>query len=1247
MLSQELFAKPAWVKMYLAGWHLSCLEPQIFQQLQVRHFRSSLHSQTPQQHRSNQVSSASAAAGCQHSDAPVSLEELEQLRKVLFTYHFPEGPPRSDAFATLNDLRLGLDTYPVAAPTNMWTKSAFAMVCDALGRDFIAMSWPLPSARDQFQLAERLISDSELTAKPMPELAFSVGRVDVIASLLLMGLSKASMARVPDGQQPLPASGNVARHCKIMPEVLMQAIMGTLSGVPTHQLYGSSCNIPAPALCSVGQSMTCNRPATFLTTNKALELTNSIPTAHNPQGAAASAGSPQVHSCGCCNNHFTPNAGTLEIPLCFLPAAKKQVAALKAAAAFPPVATPQQAHSKEAQPPNIKPAKAFKELRKGFLDTHKTAAPSESSSPSRPHPSLQPMPNAAKVRAPQSTSVMTVGAAPGAQPKIRRNGRPGKPDRNSEPTANQTPHHTGLQAGASMHNQLGQKCDEIFADANGQQQGVHDEPDSSSPPNIGLPSASSQRENGSRNGSTPQVGRPQQPELLAEVASCSRDIQPPPDQHSNAALSNCSFDVSSISSVPTEAEHPGTVQSKLDQVHDPSCADIAMKQANQSQACTASQSPIAGSRISDMHQPASSQCRAQGKQLPGQLQSEALRLPSPTGLTSSIASPKLQLNPEEGNILPLDPTTQPDWDEIRCAERTAAALQEAHKREAALKKKAYKAKARQLAASKSKGKAAATEQAPRAADPQSADSQPAVKHQQLSVGGARAAAPLALQGSRHDRGPHAGLAASERMGAEKQQQHMQAWPEPAQASLSGNLRTNKATIEGHRIASSSAQAPKHDQHLHSASTGKDRQAALDEGQQHANGLANPDSTCALAPGAQRAEASALLNFVNSIGSDTILNSGSRREGSSRAQHSTPMQQIEHNMYEVQQSNEPTAEDQQAHSPALQGAEQAGRLPPAKTAETQQAQQELAHGAQTDVQDITFNLSKPRQWKGPAGKAQKRASAGLQQHVLAPCPDTSDKPQSMSTGQAPELQAVKNMAAEDHLQNAGPINAAPANGGSLAKRQGSGNADRTPTSGLAIASGRQREAAAMKQGHVHESSADHRMTSAMAMQQRSITSSLPQTTIVANQKGWQASTRTLDSHTAPLASGTNRSTAAVAKQRAHDMPSSPEVANVAAQRNQQASIRVARTQQPRRANQQARVTAGKRTHSCNSQRAAAASLSGCDRQQHIEGQAQDVVIVGHGHPGEIHVALCRCVATYMHELCAVPPEAGRFLTTCNF
>ena len=1203
--------------MYLAGWHLSCLGPQIFQQLQVRYFKSSFHSQTAQQHRSNQAPPASAAAaGCQHLDALVSLPELEQLRKVLFTYRFPEGPPSSGAFATLNDLRLGLDTYPVPAPTNMWTKSTFAMVCDALGRDFIAVSWPLPSARDQFQLAERLISDSELTAKPMPDLAFSLGRVDVIASVLLMGLSKASIARVPDGQQPLPASGNVARHSKVVPEVLMQAIMGTLSGVPTHQLYGSSCNIPAPALRKSGPSLTCNMPAAFLTPDKALELTNSIPTADNSQGAAASAGTPQVHSCGCCNNRFTPHAGTLEIPLCFVPAAKQRLAALKAAAAPAPAATPQQSQWKEEQPPYIKPAKAYMELRKGFLDTHKTAVPSDSRSPTRHLPSLQPKPSAAKGRALHSTSAMTVGADPGAQPKIRRNCKPAKPDWNSEVTANTTPNHTGLQALASMDGQGKQVCDEIFADLAEQQQGMHDQPGSSSSPDIGHPSASSQRENGSRNGS------PQQPESQTKVASCSRNIQPPPDQPPSAALRNWCSGSSSMGPAVTEAKHPGTAQSRLNQVYDKSCGDIPKKQANQTQACKASQSPIAGSSISAMHQPATSQCRAEGKQLIGQLQSEELNLPSPTGLSSSITSPKLQLIPDDGDLVQVDPTTQPNWDEIRSAEKTAAASEEAVKREAALKKKAYKAKARQLTASRSKSKAATTEHAPKVADQHIADNQSAVQHLQPSARGAWAAAPSALHASGHDQGPQAGLAASERSAARQQQQDIQPCPKPAQAFLPGSMRTDKATLKGQRAASSSAQALKHDQHLQSASTGKNRQAALDEGQQIADGLANPDITCASAAEVQAAEASALLKFSNRIGSDTILNSGSRQAGSSRAQHSiaTGPQQIEHNMCEIQQSNNAVAEDQQAHFPALQGGEQAKSLPPAMT---QQAQQGAVHGAQTDAQDVASNLSKPRQWKGPAGKAQRPASAGLEQHVREPCPESGDKPQSSLPGQAPKLQAVKNVALEDHAQNAGTSNAASAYERLLAKGEESGNADRTPKSGHAIAYGRRREAAALQQGHIRKSSADHRMASAMAMQQQCITSSWPQMTTVANHRGRQARTPYVPE--GPLASGTDRSTTAVTRQRAHDMSSSPQVANAAAHRNQQPSVRMTRTQQPRKVNKQARVTAGKRTHSCNSQRAAAAAVSGCDRRGHDEGAAQDVVIEGHGHPGEKHVILYKMCA----------------------
>lgn len=123
------------------------------------------------------------------------------------------------------------------------------MLCDGVGRDFIAMSWPLPSARDQLQLTAMLISNDAKNIK------LGMDALDIVASALLMGLSKASMARAPDDR--LLASNSLFRgeeigempKCLLLEEMLQEGMIGCLPGRPTESLFGSSCNIPAPALC--------------------------------------------------------------------------------------------------------------------------------------------------------------------------------------------------------------------------------------------------------------------------------------------------------------------------------------------------------------------------------------------------------------------------------------------------------------------------------------------------------------------------------------------------------------------------------------------------------------------------------------------------------------------------------------------------------------------------------------------------------------------------------------------------------------------------------------------------------------------------------------------------------------------------------------------------------------------------------------------------------------------------------------
>ena len=248
----------------------------MFQQLEVRRCKMNSSRAGLNQHTmafptlKAMSSSAAAAAAANVPQGLMSIDALIRLRKLLFLYRFPEGPPAAGALSQMNFFSFGEDIYPGVFPASKWSKQVMAMVCDGIGRDFVAMAWPLPCARDQIRLAEQVMSDERRELKPRHEVGIAPRPTDRVAACLLMGLSRASMARAPEDQQALDTSGYLASSIDTSPELFMRGIIGTLPGRPSEPLYGSSCNIPAPGLHKADAAgalgKACNKPASFLPT---------------------------------------------------------------------------------------------------------------------------------------------------------------------------------------------------------------------------------------------------------------------------------------------------------------------------------------------------------------------------------------------------------------------------------------------------------------------------------------------------------------------------------------------------------------------------------------------------------------------------------------------------------------------------------------------------------------------------------------------------------------------------------------------------------------------------------------------------------------------------------------------------------------------------------------------------------------------------------------------------------------------
>ena len=152
-------------------------------------------------------------------DETLSLRELNHLGEVLFSYHFPKRPMAADISVSLNILCFGGDIYPGPPLTNMWTRQALIMICDAFDRDFIAMGWLLPCARDQIQLT------AVLTKNRVNDIKISMGPTDKVAAALLMGLSKASMAQAPDDQQLTSSTIQRMEEIGKMPDMLIEDML--------------------------------------------------------------------------------------------------------------------------------------------------------------------------------------------------------------------------------------------------------------------------------------------------------------------------------------------------------------------------------------------------------------------------------------------------------------------------------------------------------------------------------------------------------------------------------------------------------------------------------------------------------------------------------------------------------------------------------------------------------------------------------------------------------------------------------------------------------------------------------------------------------------------------------------------------------------------------------------------------------------------------------------------------------------
>ena len=258
----------------------------MLQQLQVRHWKSTFSVTDKQPHSADANQSASpstqpspppsraeTASACSLAQS-TSVPDLGRLRELSYTFRFPRGPPASGALTNLNNFCFGADTYPDQLPQDMRSHEWVICACDGIGRDFIAMSWPLPSARDQYLLAERMLSDEVLNVEPWHRLSIDSSETDHVALALLMGLSRTSMARAPDNEQPMSSSRRAdMQRIGGMPELLegdmlVEDTIGTLPGGPTEPLFGSSCNIPAPSLQRATPRgkvrLACNRPASFL-----------------------------------------------------------------------------------------------------------------------------------------------------------------------------------------------------------------------------------------------------------------------------------------------------------------------------------------------------------------------------------------------------------------------------------------------------------------------------------------------------------------------------------------------------------------------------------------------------------------------------------------------------------------------------------------------------------------------------------------------------------------------------------------------------------------------------------------------------------------------------------------------------------------------------------------------------------------------------------------------------------------------